>query len=91
MKVKVYEFEEEVWKLEGVRIVIRANSDEMVELYNFERAADQGRALTWFLNNRVQPCLADNMEVITIDGSGNIPNGNTRLSTLRQTYMTQEP
>ena len=91
MKVKVYEFEEEVWKLEGVRIVIRANSNENVQLYNFKRAAPQGNTVTWFLNTRVKPRLANNMEVFTIDGSGNVPNGKTLLSTLRQTYKPKEP
>ena len=89
MKVKVYEFEEEVWKLEGVRIVIRANLDEMVESYGFSKAAIQGRNLTWFLDTRVSPCLAKNMEVVTIDGSGEVTHGSTLLKNLCQTYIRE--
>lgn len=85
--MKVCEFEDKVWEIERVRIVIRAKSNEEVQLYDFKRAAPEGKNnLTWFINKRVQPRLADNMEVVTIDGSGNVPRGKMLLSTLRQTY-----
>ena len=90
--MRVYEFEEKVWEIERVRIVIRANSNEKVDrVYDFVKAAPQGNTVTWFLNTRVKPRLANNMEVFTIDGSGNVPNGKTLLSTLRQTYKPKEP
>ena len=89
--MRVNEFEEKVWEIEGVRIVIRANSNEKVEVYDFVNTAPQGNTLTWFLSGRVKPLLADNMKVVTIDGSGKVPNGKTLLSTLRQTYITREP
>ena len=88
--MRVNDFEEKVWKLEGIRIVLRTNSNETVGSYGFKRAAPQGNTLTWFLNNRVKPRLADNMEVVTINGLGNVPNGGTLLSTLKDTYKTKE-
>lgn len=78
-------FETAVWEKEGVRIVIRANRNDGVADYDsINRAAANSTISSW-LDNRVRPKINDR-EVTVIDGRGQIPNGKTKMSTLRNSY-----
>jgi hypothetical protein len=46
LKMKVWEFEEKVWEVEGIRIVIRTASDEDVSNYTFKNGAQEGWRIT---------------------------------------------
>tara|TARA_B100000700_G_scaffold331223_2_gene462419 strand:+ start:6894 stop:7163 length:270 start_codon:yes stop_codon:yes gene_type:complete len=81
----VKEFEEAVWQLEGIRLVIREASGAEVADYDYDRAAYRTHSITEWLRNRIYPRL-DGLEAVVINGYGEIPNGRTRLDNLRATY-----
>jgi len=37
--MKIWEFEEKAWEVEGIRIVVRAPSEEEVSDYDYQRSA----------------------------------------------------
>ena len=81
----VGEFEEAVWNLEGIRIVIRAATNVQIEDYNYANAAQWNSPLTRLFRNRIEPKLDGNAFVV-IDGSGTQPNGRTHFQTVRDSY-----
>ena len=81
----VWEFEETVWVREGIRIVIRADRNEEVEDYHYERAAEENRTLAVFRDTRIQPKVGDR-GVEVIDGSGQRVHGARRLRSIRNSY-----
>lgn len=83
--MNVREFEDAVWERDTIRIVIRAPSNEQVEAYNYVNAANATQTLTAFINGRIRDRVGD-LEVIAVNGSGTIVNGNTHLNTVRATY-----
>ena len=88
-------FEEQVWKLEGIRIVIRAPRRLGVGSYGYEKRAaesfkDQSRDIGWFIRQRLR---LDNyslqgIEIEVIDGRGKRVPNNMLLSTVRASYNT---
>lgn len=52
--MKVWEFEEAVWKKDTIRIVIRAAANSEVGDYDNKNAAQGNRNITWFLNTRIR-------------------------------------
>lgn len=85
--MNVAEFEDAVWALEGIRIVIRAPShEELPREYDFRNAANSQHSLATFRKNRLYQAYIGDREVIVIDGYGTRPNGNTHLQTIRQSY-----
>ena len=83
--MKVWEFEEKVWEVEGIRIVIRAASEENVSNYTFKNSSQEGWRVTQFIEKRIQPKIGDS-EVIIIQGDGEQPHGRVILRTVRRTY-----
>ena len=83
--MNVREFEDAVWQKEKIRIAIRASSSNQVEGYDYVNAANANQSLASFLNARVLNKVGD-LEVIAINGDGEIVNGNTHLDTIRGTY-----
>ena len=51
----IKEFEKAVWKLDRVRIMIRATAQEQVKNYDYVYAAVGATSLTTFIANRVTP------------------------------------
>lgn len=85
--MNVAEFEEAVWRLEGIRIVIRALSyEELPREYDFQNAVNAQHSLTTFRRNRLYQAYIGDREVAVIDGYGTRPNGNTPLQTIRRSY-----
>ena len=81
----VSEFEEAVWNLEGIRIVIRAATNVEVGDYEYVNAAQWNSSLTRLFRNRIEDKLGDNAFVV-IDGYGTQPNGRTHLQNVRDSY-----
>ena len=85
MTVPVWEFENAVWELEDIRLVVRANRFEEVEAYDFERAYPGNRTLGSFIDTRIRPLLGDR-DFAVIGGRGLLPRGLTHVSRIRQSY-----
>lgn len=81
----VKEFEEAVWQLEGIRLVIREAPGAEVADYDYERCGQSDYSLSEWLRNRVYPRL-DGQEVVVVNGYSTMPHGRTRLDNLRATY-----
>ena len=79
------DFEEAIWNLETIRVVIRDAWDARVGNYRYQNAAPQNMTLQKWLSNRVEPQLT-NQDVVIVDGSGNIPPRQTKLGTIRSSY-----
>jgi len=81
----VEEFEEKVWEVEGIRIVVRAPADTPVGDYDYQKACQESWRVTQWLESRVRPNLNAH-EVIVIQGDGEEPHGRVILRTVRQAY-----
>ena len=88
MTMTAYEFEEAVWELDRIRIVIRADWNDEVEDYNYDYADGERRTLTDFLRTRVRPRI-NGLSVGAIDGSGTWVNGGRQLRNIRNTYQAR--
>jgi hypothetical protein len=86
--MKVREFEERVWDLEHIRIVIRADRNEEVEDYSYKNSASDSSRTSQFLRNRVESHI-DGRGVTVIQGDGKIANGNLQLWALRESYSAE--
>ena len=74
----VREFETVVYGIEGIRIIVRANQEELVEPYNYQIAAPQHWTINEWLDNRVRPCIGE-YDISVTDGNGNDPHRLTQL------------
>lgn len=83
--ITVAEFEDKVWTLEGVRIVVRASQTDLVEDYDYSRKISASASITDWGNGRVRPLLGG-LDFYVIDGSGTRPHGRTRMDTVRDSY-----
>lgn len=83
--MKIFEFEEKVWEIEGIRVIVRASSDETVSDYNFKNGAQENWRITQLIEKRIQPKIGER-EVIIIQGDGEQPHGRVILRTVRRTY-----
>lgn len=83
----VKEFEQAVWEVEGIRIVIRAdpNSELSLESY-WSNAAPQTWSLSEWRQKRLNQSLDAHHAADIIGPSGHEPHGRTLLSTIRGTY-----
>lgn len=50
--MKASEFEDKVWEVEGIRIVLRCPEDQVVTPYDYTNAASQTTSITSWLNGR---------------------------------------
>jgi len=83
--MKASEFEDKVWEIEGVRVVLRCPDNHQVEDYDYKNAANQTMLLTEWLKVRVLPKLKD-IDVQVISGNGEQPHGRSLLRTIRASY-----
>jgi pyruvate/2-oxoglutarate dehydrogenase complex dihydrolipoamide dehydrogenase (E3) component len=86
--MKVSEFEQRVWDLESLRIVVRTNRNEEVDDYDYKNAANENWRIAEFVKNRVAGRV-DGSEVTVIQGDGKIAHGNTLLYALRESYSAE--
>ncbi len=85
--VSLKEFEEQVWELEGIRIVVRDDESTLrIEPYACVSKANHKWTLTKWLNLRVNRYIGVDRSVVVVSGDGNLSHGNTRLQTVRDSY-----
>lgn len=84
--MKVSEFEEKVWAIEGIRIVLRVDQNTEVNNYDFKNAADESWRINELLENRIIPRIGA-ATVIVLQGDGEEPHGRVILRTMRGGYM----
>lgn len=83
--VTIADFEDQVWSLEGVRIVVRATQSTMVKRYDYSRKIAASTSVTDWGNGRIKPLLCD-LDFYVVDGSGTRPHGRTNMGTIRDSY-----
>ncbi len=81
----VGKFENRVWELERIRIVIRADCREEVGQYGFRYKATRKTTVAKFVEDRIMGSVGE-FSVDVIDGSGCIPDGNAPVGTVRDSY-----
>lgn len=86
--ISIQEFEEKVWELEGIRLIVRGQERGQVEDYEFQNAAQGGWSITKWITSRVAPRLND-YEAIVIMGNGEEPNGRTLMRNVKASYHVQ--
>ena len=83
--MRVRDFEETVWKVEGIRIVVRAAENAQVGDYDYTKAASRTFTFQELLDGRIAQ-LVDPKEVVAINGRGRVVVGQTQLRTIRNSY-----
>jgi len=81
----VGEFEQKVWELEGIRVVIRAKWGAEVEAFDWVKCSKEDIRLSEFCANRLDSRLGG-LEYMIVDGHGSYPNGNTKVLSVRNSY-----
>ena len=81
----VASFEDSVWQVEGIRIVVRDRVSSRVNSYPYQRGANQNWTLSQLITKRIRSLLHDR-QVIFIGGDGYEPNARTKLRTIRASY-----
>jgi hypothetical protein len=84
-KMKATDFEDKVWEIEGIRIVLRCPPNTEVSGYDYKNAADQNSSVSEWLKGRVLPKIND-ISVDVIAGNGEQPHGRSLLRTVRSSY-----
>jgi hypothetical protein len=87
-RMKLADFEQRVWEVEGIRIVIRGDENDEVKDYSFKNAAIENWNTTAFLKNRIEPRVGGR-KVVVIRGDGEMPNGRVLLRNLRASYSAK--
>ena len=83
--MRVDEFEEAVFKIEKIRLRVRAPVEEVVGDYDYKNWASQTTSLSNWWKTRIAPKI-DGRQGSVIDGNYLEAHGNTLLSTLRSSY-----
>ncbi|MCL2194621.1 MAG: hypothetical protein FWB76_01575 [Oscillospiraceae bacterium] len=84
-EITVTEFEEKVFKTEGVRIVIRATENEKVSDYPYkQKEAERNSVAEWF-TRRLKPKLGE-LQVEVVNGKGDCVPWQTHMGTVRASY-----
>lgn len=86
-EMNVREFEDAVWAIEGVRIVIRSRSNTEIDDYDYQRGAQDTWRISQLLENRIAPKIGSR-EVVALQGDGEQPHGRVILRTLRASYQS---
>lgn len=89
LNVTVRKFEEQVWKVEGIRLVVCSASDVEVRPYDYQKAAAGHWTVRKWLDERVHP-RTGSREIVVIDGYGERINRKTVLRTMRDSYHDAE-
>jgi hypothetical protein len=86
--MKVVDFEQRVWELEHLRIVVRSDRQDEVEDYDYKNAANENWRTAEFVKNRVVGRVGGR-EVTVIQGDGKLAHGNVLLYALRKSYFAK--
>ncbi len=83
--MKARDFEDKVWEVEGVRIVLHVGNSAEVKDYEYKKAADESWRVTEFGDKRINKHL-DGVTYSMIQGDGEEPHGRVILRTVRSGY-----
>jgi hypothetical protein len=83
--MKVWEFEDKVWEIDRIRIVVRAPTTADVSDYTKTNAANEGISIAKYLETRIEPCIG-RFEVTVLSGDGEFLNKKSHVGTVRQSY-----
>ncbi len=86
--MQAWKLEQKIFELEGVRIIVRAASDEKVGKYDYQRCATGSMSTADWLKTRVYPLTGD-LEIVVVNGRGELPHGKTHMGTLRDSYAVE--
>lgn len=86
--MKLADFEQRVWEIEGIRLVVRGDEQEEVEDYDFKNAAIETWSVAEFLRKRVEKRIGGR-KVAMVQGDGEMPHGRVILRTLRASYFSK--
>ena len=86
--MKLADFEQQVWEVENIRIVVRADENDEVKDYGYKRAAPETWSTREFLENRIEP-LVGSKTVVVIRGDGQKSYRSVKLRNLRETYSAK--
>ncbi len=86
--MKLAAFEQQVWEVEGIRIVVRADENDELKDYGYKRAAPETWSTREFLENRIEPLVGDR-KVVVIRGDGQKSHGAVKLRNLRASYSAK--
>ena len=87
--MKVREFEQAVWNLNTIRIVIRLPEDMEVHDYDYQRAAKRSMTFEGFKETNFRGWI-DPKYIVAIDGSGNLVGDDAVLSEVRASYRRDD-
>lgn len=82
----VTDFEEKVWEIDSIRVVIRAQENEIIDDFDWTNAAPQTQNVTSWLATRITPKAGEH-GVVVLGGNGEEPHGRMLLRTLRASYV----
>jgi hypothetical protein len=86
--MKLADFEQKVWDVENIRIVVRADENDEVRDYNYKKSATETWTTNEFLKNRIEPRVGSK-KVVVIKGDGQKSRGGVKLRNLRATYSAK--
>ena len=80
-------FEEKIFEIEKVRLIIRAGEDHSVGKFDFSRKYKGSNTIDAWLNARVRSPL-DGFDFVIVDGRGYSPGNNMTMDNLRNSYYS---
>lgn len=81
----IEQFEEAIWEVDGLRVVVRAKANVDIGEYDRVNASNERWSVTqWLESDRLQGLQGH--EIIVIGGNGEEPHGKTLLRTVRASY-----
>jgi hypothetical protein len=87
--MQVWEFEEAAWRVDHVRVVVRAPKRTAVEDFEWVNAYDEKAKVASYIRTRLSSKIGD-YEVSIYDGRGLEPNGNMYIRRVRTSYREAE-
>lgn len=86
-QIKASDFEEKVWAVEGVRVILRTDPNTLVKDYGYKNSADETWRVTELIEKRIEKCVGDT-SIVIVQGDGEEPHGRVILRTLKNGYKS---
>jgi hypothetical protein len=85
--MNVWEFEQKVWDVDHLRVIVRAPTDAVVQAFDWVKKANQNLGLTEYINLRINSRIAP-LAATVIAGNGQMPHGLTHIGNIRDSYSS---